>query len=313
MTLDVEALLRAPEPTGTVTDAPEPTLSVLMPAYNAADTIADALDSLLSQTVRPHEIIVSDDGSTDETASIVAGYGADVQMIHDRNGGLAVARNRAARIATGTHVALLDADDVWLPERTATLSAAISHRPDLDIMTTDAYVVRGGVRDVDTYYGVRAFPAQDQVDAIMRSNFIFAAAIRRTAFESVGGYDERLRCAEDWNLWIRMLLAGARAGLVDMPLYEYRRRPDSLTGRRVEMGLGVVEMLTRAASLPVSPSQRDALLDATAEWRVDVARRAVDGRASGRGRLVVRALIERRAPAAERGRVAARAIRSIWR
>jgi glycosyltransferase involved in cell wall biosynthesis len=238
--------LVAPPPSGTVPQGDVPTLSVLVPAYNAADTLGEALESALTQRPAPLEVIVSDDGSEDDLRGVVAGFGERVRVVRGPNGGLAVARNRAARAARGQLLGLLDADDVWLPGRADALTKAAAARPDLAIVTTDAVVVRGGVPDESSYYDIRDFDVVDQERAILRSNFIFGAgAIRPEPFWAVGGYDPAARWAEDWDLWLRLVLRGHRAGLVRAPLYEYRRHAQSLTARRVDLAAGVLAVLQR--------------------------------------------------------------------
>jgi glycosyltransferase involved in cell wall biosynthesis len=285
--IDVPAVLRAP----TAPFAPDdqaPTLSVLVPAYNAASTIGDALESLLSQRPAIEQVVVSDDGSEDDLDRALAPFRDWITVVRGPNAGLAVARNRAAAVASGALLGLLDADDVWLPGRAAALREAARLRPDLDVITTDALVVSDGRAEAQTYYGKRGWPAGDQVDAIVRASFIFGAAgIRREAFDAVGGYDERARFAEDWDLWLRMLARGSRAGLVDVPLYEYRRRPNSLTRRRVDLAVGVVAVLERAHALPFTAAQRSALRRTEGEWRVRSARRAIDQRDPRRLRLAL--------------------------
>ena len=291
---DWSELLLAPPPSGTVRPGAAPTLSVLVPAYNAADTLGEALESALTQRPAPLEVIVSDDGSEDDLRGVVAGFGERVRVVHGPNGGLAVARNRAARAARGQLLGLLDADDVWLPGRAEALTAAAAARPDLAVVTTDAVVVRDGVPDADTYYAIRDFEVDDQEGAILRSNFVFGAgAVRPEALWSVGGYDPQARWAEDWDLWLRLLLRGHRAGLVRAPLYEYRRRAGSLTARRVDLALGVLAVLRRATPLVADARHLRVLARTEAEWRATAARSAQDA-GDGRWRELTRAALRSR-------------------
>ena len=284
-------LLVAPEATGPVTPQPSPSLSVLVPAYNAADTIGDALESALTQRPAPLEVVVSDDGSEDGLAGVLAGFGDRVRVVRGPNGGLATARNRAAAVARGDLLGLLDADDVWLPGRVAALTAAAGARPDLSIVTTDAVVVRDGRHDPDTYYATRHFETRDQESAILRSQFVFGAgAVRARALASVGGYDATARVAEDWDLWLRMLLRGHRAGLVAAPLYEYRRRGESLTGRKVDLALGVRDVLRRARPLVTDPDRRALLERTEREWAVAAVRSARTAGDPRRRRLALAAV-----------------------
>jgi glycosyltransferase involved in cell wall biosynthesis len=267
-------------------------LSVLVPAYNAADTIGEALESVLSQRPAPHEVVVSDDGSEDDLDSVLASFKGRLQVVRGPNRGLATARNRAAEVATGDLLGLLDADDVWLPGRAAALTAVAGERPDLSILTTDAVMVREGRPDPDTYYAIRHFEVADQELAVLRTNFVFGAgAVRAAALAAVGGYDPAARWAEDWDLWLRLLLRGHRAGLVRAPLYEYRRTPGSLTARKVDLALGVLDVLARAHDLVADPGRQEVLEHTEREWwmrAVSSARVSGDPRRRGLARAALR-------------------------
>lgn len=105
------------------------TVSVIIPAYNAAQFLADAIDSALLQTYPPHQILVVDDGSTDETPAVCARYAGKIVAIRQANGGEAAARNTALRMATGDYIALLDADDLSAPHRLERQVAALHAHP----------------------------------------------------------------------------------------------------------------------------------------------------------------------------------------
>jgi glycosyltransferase involved in cell wall biosynthesis len=267
--------LRAPVPTQAAKHAAPPRVSVLVPAYNMATTIGEALDSALIQNPSPHEVIVSDDGSRDDLDGALRPFTKRIRLVRGPNGGLAAARNRAAAVATGEFLALLDADDIWLPGRIAALTAAAAARPDLAVLTTDAVESRDGVRTPGTYYATRPFDVDHQEIAILRENFIFGAgAVRADAFRAVGGYRHGARYAEDWDLWLRLLLNGQRAGLIEQPLYEYRRREESLTGQKLALALGVLDVLAGARSFRLDQVQRNQLADTEQRWRETAARAA---------------------------------------
>jgi hypothetical protein len=136
------------------------------------------------------------------------------------------------------------------------------------VLTTDAVENRDGLRIPGTHYGVRSFAVDHQEVAILRENFIFGAgAVRTAAFRAVGGFLPGGRYGEDWDLWLRLLLTGHRAGLIEQPLYEYRRRAESLTGQRLEVALGVLNVLARARSFHLDPRQRDQLRHTEQRWR----------------------------------------------
>jgi glycosyltransferase involved in cell wall biosynthesis len=258
----------APPGTVVVQPAPPPSLSVLIPAYNAASTLGEAIESVLTQKPAPLEVVVSDDGSEDDINRVLAAFSHRVRVVRGPNRGLPTARNRAAAAARGELLGLLDADDIWLPGRADALVSAAALRPDLSILTTDAVVVRDGRPQDVTYYGSRDFEVADQVDAILRRNFIFGAgAVRADALRALGGYDPAARWAEDWDLWIRLILRGYSAGLIKAPLYEYRQRAGSLSARTVDLALGVVAVLERAHALVNDPHYLAVLKQTETEWR----------------------------------------------
>jgi glycosyltransferase involved in cell wall biosynthesis len=218
-------------------------------AYQAAELITDALDSLLAQTLPPLEIIVCDDGSTDDLRAALAPFRDRIDVLRQDNRGPAAARNAAVRAASGDFIAVLDADDSYSPQRLEALADLSADRPDLDILTTDCRIVFDG-RVVRNCYGSDyRFAAGDQRRAILEENFIGPGhmAVRRERFLEVGGFDESFRHAEDWDCWIRMILTGSRAGLVNEPLAEYRIREASLASDRVRMLEGRVAVLEKTA------------------------------------------------------------------
>jgi glycosyltransferase involved in cell wall biosynthesis len=298
--------LTAPLTHGPVEPGPAPALSVIIPAYNDASTIGEAIESVLVQQPAPFEVIVSDDGSEDELDSVLAAFSGRIRVVRGPNRGLATARNRAAATARGDLLGLLDADDVWLPGRAAALIEVAATRPDLSIITTDAWVTQDGEPDPASYYGLRHFEVHDQAMYILRENFIFGAgAIRAHALAAVGGYDPAARWAEDWDLWLRLLRRGHRAGLVRVPLYEYRRRSGSLSNRKVDLALGVLAVLAKTRPLVSNERHASLLAQTEREWRVSAARFARQSRDPRRRSLVLAALRTREQPIAARARALA--------
>lgn len=177
-----------------------PTVSVIIPAYNAAATIGRAVESVLAQTCPAREIFVVDDGSADDTAAIAARYPPPVRVLRQSNGGPGAARNLGARHAQAEWLGLLDADDYWLPHK---LEAELPYTadPKVAVVHSDATSGRNYVP-----------PAHAGFDALWKHNFVWTSAtlIRRSAFEAAGGFDEdrALICVEDYNLWLRLGHAG---------------------------------------------------------------------------------------------------------
>jgi hypothetical protein len=204
-----------------------PTFSVVITAYQAADTISEAIASALGQTAPPLEVIVCDDGSTDDLEGAVAPFGEGIILLRDQNAGAAAARNRGLARATGEFVAFLDSDDAWLPLYLERLGELASARPDLDLLSSDVFYEADG-EIVGRFYELNSFDVTSQRRAILRTCFVGWPASRRSRLVAAGGFDESLRIAYDWDAWARVILSGAKAGLVTDPLVRYRLRPGSL-------------------------------------------------------------------------------------
>jgi glycosyltransferase involved in cell wall biosynthesis len=225
-----------------------PTFSVIVAAYQVADVVADALESIRRQTAPPWEVIVCDDGSTDALEDALAPYRDEIVFVRIGHGGEAAAKNAAAARASGDFVVILDADDVYLPERLEALAELANARPDLDILTTDAYLVVDGRRVRRNYDRRWRFEVADQRRAILQRNFIFGhAAVRRERLLAHGGFDESILWTTDWDLWLRLILDGSLAGAVTEPLALYRLRQSSLTARRRDLLIGKLTTLDKAS------------------------------------------------------------------
>jgi glycosyltransferase involved in cell wall biosynthesis len=221
----------------------------------------EAVESALAQTVAPKEVIICDDGSTDDLAEVLGPYADRITFIRKENGGLASARNAGVRVASGEFVAFLDADNTFLPGCLEALGELAAARPDLDILTTDAYLELDGKVYGRYYRGKANFVTDDQRRGIIHQHFIFGnGAIRREALIAVGGYDETV-VAEDTDLFVRMILGGSRAGLVDEPLCVYRIRAGSLASNRPRMLRAATVVLERASTHPsLSTGERHYLM-----------------------------------------------------
>jgi glycosyltransferase involved in cell wall biosynthesis len=318
-------------PAGRIEPGPVPTFSVIIAAYNVANVIGDALESVEAQTVAPLEVIVCDDGSTDDLTRVLEPYRDTIVLLRRQNGGEAAAKNTAAAAATGDFVAILDADDVYFPNRLKALSALAQARPDLDILTTDGFLSVGDRIIRRNYDRSWQFEAGDQRRAILERNFIFGlAAVRRERLEQHGGFDEAIRWTTDWDLWLRLILAGARAGCVPEPLALYRLRETSLTAQRRDLLLGKLATLEKAEhnsnlqgdepqvlERSLASYRRDlALLDlreAVAAGKADARRRALDvlGTPGYRFRNRLDALAMVIAPAVS-GRILRRRAQRTW-
>ena len=305
----------APPPAGPLeAPASAPTFSVLIAAYQAADYLGDAVASALSQTQPPHEVVVCDDGSTDDIEGALAPFRDEIVLLRQENRGLASARNTAAAAASGDFLAILDADDTYLPDRLAALGRLATERPDLEVLTTDAYLEVNGQVVRRAYTPSWTFPVDDQRSEILRRNFVFGhAAVRREVLLRAGGWDESFRFAEDWECWVRLLLNGSRVGCVVEPLARYRVREDSLSTNQVAMLEAEIEVLEKALTHPrIRPEEelvaRGTIARLGKELAVDRLREALRTRAVGVRRCAAAIATDRAAPLQTRVKAAAAAV-----
>jgi hypothetical protein len=247
---------RVPPADGVEPAATAPTFSVVIAAFQAAHVVAGAVTSALEQTTAPHEIIVSDDGSSDGLEDALAPFDGQVRLLRNEHGGGGAAKNAGARAATGDYVLILDADDAMTSRRVEALTLLATERPDLDLLTTDAWYVVGGRRTRRAYDGPEAFPTTGQLETILQANFINgAAAVRRQALLAVGGFDPGIRQVAEWHCWIRLILGGSRAGLVYEPLYLYTIHGESLSAdraRHLRARVDVLEDIAKRDDLPAA-------------------------------------------------------------
>ena len=261
-----------------------PSFAIVITAYEAAGTIAAAVDSALTQTRPAEELIVVDDGSRDDLAAALAPFGEKVKLVRKENGGGASARNAGVAAAASEFMAILDADDVFAPRRLEAIAALAEREPDLDLIATDARFVIDG-EPKGTFLEHNPFPAEDQREAIFRSCFPGGwPAVRITALRAAGGFDEQMRIAYDWDTWLRMILAGSKVGMVPEPLYDYTLHGGSLASGRVASLRERVTLLEKAAGNPnLRPDERPALERSLAGYREQVARGEIEAALYGGG------------------------------
>lgn len=184
----------------------EPKVSVILPTYNMGAYVGGAIQSILDQSVPHWELLVIDDGSSDSTRDVVAPYLIDgrIKYHYQPNAGLSAARNAGLALARGSYIGLIDADDLWLPTKLA-LQLPILER------SASVGVVYGRIQRIDSNgvrFGDDRTPgfSGNITNRLFKFNFVpvGTALFRRSATAIVGGFDERLRMAEDWDFWLRM-------------------------------------------------------------------------------------------------------------
>lgn len=224
-----------------------PLISVIIPAYNAADTIAAAISSALAQTYRPLEILVVDDGSTDKTSQVADSFGDQIRFLSQANAGPAAARNLGLRESRGELIAFLDADDRWHPDKLALQWQILLQQPSVGLVHTE----------------VSHFDLQSEVPwrvEVGRRNFVgnctalllqenrilnSSVVLRREYLDQTGFFDERFKGVEDYDLWLR-LSGCCEFAYLDEPLVWYRHHVGSLSSYSTAMRAGELEVVQSA-------------------------------------------------------------------
>ena len=183
------------------------TVSVIIPLYNARDVIGKTIESVLAQTWRDYELIIIDDGSTDESSKVIEHFGSRIRYIRQENSGVAAARNRGIAESAGVYVALLDHDDLWHPMKLEKQVHLLEDRPEVGMVVTDVAHVDLDGRPMGIVGG--GYNPSEEFARLFVQGYVptpSAAMIRRSVLERVGGFDESFRSAglDDHELWTRI-------------------------------------------------------------------------------------------------------------
>lgn len=253
-----------------------PSISVVMPAFNSAAHIKEALASAYRQSLRPYEIIVVDDGSSDDTAALASAAGA--RVLTQENAGPAAARNAGIRAASGDWIAFLDADDLWSDEKLERQFRAPRQAPQVGFVFCDFTTFdecgthrRTGFEELGHVREGKRTPLEPALwlcdkeslgQGFLNAMFILTSTVlvRRDILMSDDLFDVRMRCAEDYELFLRLVVR-TNVAFADEPLVAYRRGPDGITAD-IDLDLRSHEqLLRRCTSLPEHyPTQAAAIL-----------------------------------------------------
>jgi glycosyltransferase involved in cell wall biosynthesis len=244
-----------------------PLVSVIIPAYNASAWITETISSVLEQDFNDYEIIVVNDGSTDETADVIASFGDKVKCIHKKNGGQASARNAGIKIAKGKYIAFLDSDDLWIKEKLK-LQLELIKTSDVKWVYSDAIAFDN--HNKKPLYKFSEISKQyngDILKSIFKSCFIPSPTpiIQSTVFSEVGLFNENssMRNREDWEMWIRIASIYPIA-LIPAPLAYYRVHSANSTSReslyaRMIGNIAVIEEAALRESKRLGPIKNSVL------------------------------------------------------
>jgi len=206
-----------------------PLVSVIIPTYNRWPLVGAAIESVFAQTFADLELIVVDDGSTDDTASELAGFGSRLRLLTQPNRGVSAARNHAVSQASGRYLAFLDSDDLWLPKKLAVQTAFMEGNPKVQICQTEEIWIRNGVRVNPKKKHKK--PAGDIFAPSLELCLVSPSAVMltRELMQQVGGFDENFPVCEDYDLWLRIAVDHWVA-LIEEPLVVKRGgHPDQLS------------------------------------------------------------------------------------
>jgi glycosyltransferase involved in cell wall biosynthesis len=233
-----------------------PRVDVIVPAYNAAKFLPTALESVIAQTFEDWRIVLVDDGSTDNTEEVVAPYlerlGSKFKYIKQLNSGVSAARNTAIRNSSAELLAMLDADDVWVPCRLSESLKCFENRPQVGLSYGFNTCIDTEGKIIGTY-DRRQKNAEGRIARYIymrRVDFVCCSVtFRRKCVDEVGLFDETLQVTEDRDLWLRIALR-YEVALVPKVIAHYRTSPDSLTTNPERMLKAQVQFIEKHYGAP---------------------------------------------------------------
>lgn len=244
------------------------TVSVIIPTYNRAGFLSDAIQSVLQQTRPITELIVVDDGSTDETSALVNGFGGKVRYVYQENSGPAAARNLGMQLATGDFIAFQDSDDLWVENKIELQLELIANHPQLEFVFGDMANFRGKEQslspeikneELHNYLGRENSNLQKLFEWLVVENVIPTGTVlfKRNIIEKVGYFDESLQLAEDYKYWLQ-ISASCVAGFIPKVLLLRRRHQHNLVNNWTERNLAIIRVLEETG-IPLASSKKEIL------------------------------------------------------
>lgn len=205
-----------------------PKVSVVIPTYNRANYLRQTIDSVLAQTYTDYEIIVLDDGSTDNTKETAALYKDKIKYFYQENRGPTAGKNSGMQKARGEYIAFLDDDDLWLPEKLAKQVEVLENNRELAFACSGSYVINAKGEIIDEWKKVTQ--NQETFSNLYEANFVFTLTVmvRRKCLAATGLFDESLYIVQDYDLWLRLAKRYPFA-YIALPLAKYRKHDSNVT------------------------------------------------------------------------------------
>lgn len=228
-------------------------VSVIIPAYNQGHYLGAAIESALDQTYASFEIIVVDDGSTDDTPQVTGSFEhRGVQYVYQANAGLSAARNTGIRHSRGEYLTYLDSDDLFTPRKLELLVSQFERDPELGFAAGQAVLIDEHGEPLDKIFN--APPPIEPSDLLLWNPFhVGSTMVRRTWQERAGLFDESLRAYEDWDMWLRLALLGCKMGWAAQPVSLYRFHTAQMTQDRERMTRATFAVLSKVFENPDLP------------------------------------------------------------
>ncbi len=231
-----------------------PKVSVIIPSYNATRFVKTTIDSVLAQTFQDFEIVVVDDGSTDNTKEVLQDYGDKIRYLYKENGGVSKARNYGIENANGKYIAFLDADDVWMPEKLEKQVELLESNAEIGL----CYVATQKVDEELNYLStINANSYEDYCEALLLNLNIVAgscssAMVRRDIVSQTDGFDSKFSTYADWEMWLRLSLL-TKFAPIQTELVKYRIVAGSMSSNpevTKRDALGVLDKFFNLPNLP---------------------------------------------------------------
>jgi hypothetical protein len=255
-------------------------VAVVVPTFNRAELLRQTVDAVLSQTHRPAEVVVVDDGGSDHTEQVVTGFGPPVKYARVPNGGPSAARNAGVTASSAEWIALCDDDDLWRPNYLERMAAASERFPEAEFLFSDFTFVKDGVWTGESKFATAPpgyWDGDVQVDGPFRllrdsmvarsvrwqTVFVSCMVFRRSLFDHVGGYDpafSRLG-AEDWEFTLRAVAGGSVVAVAE-PLVGIRKHPGSVSTGVLKVLEGEVAILRHAMAHHAGAAEHRELIEA---------------------------------------------------
>ncbi len=228
-------------------------VSVIIPAYNQGRYLGKAIQSVLEQTYPNFEVIIVDDGSTDDSPEVARTFhDPRLQYIYQDNRGLSGARNTGVRYAKGEYLTYLDSDDAFLPRKLELLVSILEENPELGFAAGQAVPIDENDRPLEQVFDAR--PPEDLSRMLLGNPFHVGSVLVRTGWQKqAGDFDKSLRSYEDWDMWLRMVQLGCQMGWVDEPVSLYRFHSAQMTRIGSQMTQATFTVLDKIYSQPGLP------------------------------------------------------------